>query len=355
MLHFFIDKHSLSVEYNQLTGLNVSNNIALESLNIRGNKITAIDISSNAELGWLEVQSNQLTTLDVSSNTALQSLHAYNNLMQNPDDVIGWRDIGLNLVPQGLYWDDNSIDWDARNFFFWELLDPDSGDNGSNNDGNNNGNRSSGGGSSGGGIRDAISNIINSNTPVNVTQAAANTAAQNALAAARATGSTVATVNFRNPGEISLATLKAMTNAATQAGIALRIQGDSMTVDNRAVNVRITFNPAHSTQNLNISASSINTQASQTMNTFTRFFSNDLMVVALGQQGSFGQTVRIAVKIAEGLNTNNLVFYTYDRTANSYRQIPAPNMWLDANGYVHFDVSMGGDIVISDGALKRRV
>ncbi|MCL2034609.1 MAG: hypothetical protein FWG94_07755, partial [Oscillospiraceae bacterium] len=206
--------------------------------------------------------------------------------------------------------------------------------------------------SSGGGTTQAAA--APANAPVNITQAVAMTATQNAITAARAAGSTVATVNFKNPGDISLSTLQAMANAARQAGMTLRLQADSMTADNRSVDVRITLNPAQSTQDLNLSASTTNAGATRTTNTFTRFFGNNVMTVSLGQQGGFGQTVTIAAKLNPGLNTDNLAFYVYDRTANTFRRIQSPNYRVDANGYVHFDTAMGGEIVISDGALSRR-
>ena len=78
------------------------------------------------------------------------------------------------------------------------------------------------------------------------------------------------------------------------------------------------------------------------------------MTVSLGQQGSFGQTVTIAAKFNTTLNAQNLAFYVYDRTANTFRRIQSPNYRIDSNGYVHFDTAMGGEIVISDGALSRR-
>ena len=121
-----------------------------------------------------------------------------------------------------------------------------------------------------------------------------------------------------------------------------------------SVDVRITLNPAQSTQDLNLSASTTNAQATRTTNTFTRFFSNDVMTVSLGQQGGFGQTVTIAARLNPEFNTDNLTFYAYDRETNTYRQIREPNYRIDSNGYVHFDTAMGGDIIISNEALARR-
>ncbi|MCL2034446.1 MAG: hypothetical protein FWG94_06905 [Oscillospiraceae bacterium] len=216
---------------------------------------------------------------------------------------------------------------------------------------------SSGSGSSnaGGGGAAQTTPTVPANAPQTVTQAAANTATQNAVAAAIAEGSTTATANIKNPSEISLSNLQAMAAAATGAGMdSIRLQADSMTANNRAVDVRITLDPAQSTQDLNLSASTTNAQATRTTNTFTRFFSNDVMTVSLGQQGDFGQTVTIAARLNPELNTDNLTFYAYDRETNTYKQIREPNYRIDSNGYVHFQTTLAGDIVISDGVLSRR-
>ena len=222
--------------------------------------------------------------------------------------------------------------------------------------GGNNQVGSGGSSSSGSGIIGAITSLFTpANAPQTVTQAAANTATQNAVAAAIAEGSTTATANIKNPGEISVSNLQAMAATASEAGMeSIRLQADSMTANNRAVDVRITLDPAQSTQDLNLSASTTNAQATRTTNTFTRFFSNDVMTVSLGQQGDFGQTVTIAARLNPELNTDNLAFYAYDRETNTYKQIREPNYRIDSNGYVHFQTALAGDIVISDGALSRR-
>jgi hypothetical protein len=78
------------------------------------------------------------------------------------------------------------------------------------------------------------------------------------------------------------------------------------------------------------------------------------MAVSFGQQGSFGQSVTIATKVADGLNTDNLYFYSYNRETNTFNRIPTANPRMDANGYVHFTTELAGAIIISDGALTRR-
>ena len=64
---------------NELTNLDVSNNLALIALNCEDNQLTSIDVSANTALIQLVCSQNELTSLDVSNNTALYSLRCYNN------------------------------------------------------------------------------------------------------------------------------------------------------------------------------------------------------------------------------------------------------------------------------------
>ena len=66
---------------NQLTGLDVSNNLALTNLRCYNNQLTSLDISQNTALTQLYCQSNQLTSLDVrnGNNTNLVIFYCNNN------------------------------------------------------------------------------------------------------------------------------------------------------------------------------------------------------------------------------------------------------------------------------------
>ena len=70
---------SLKCYSNQLTSLDVSNNIYLTALRCQSNQLTSLDVSQNTDLYFLKCENNQLTSLDVSTNTALQHLHCYSN------------------------------------------------------------------------------------------------------------------------------------------------------------------------------------------------------------------------------------------------------------------------------------
>ena len=70
---------------NQITGLDVTKNVALEWLNCGRNQLTSLDVSKNVELVWLSCDFNQLTSLDVTNNTALQVLYCYDNQLTSLD------------------------------------------------------------------------------------------------------------------------------------------------------------------------------------------------------------------------------------------------------------------------------
>ena len=83
---------------NQLTELNISNNPNLESLRVWNNHLTELDVSGSIWLIYLDAGNNRLTTLDVSYNIWLEYLNVSLNRMQSADDVIGWREIELEMT-----------------------------------------------------------------------------------------------------------------------------------------------------------------------------------------------------------------------------------------------------------------
>ena len=76
---------SLSCSGNQLTSLDVSQNTALKSLSCIENQLTTLNVRQNTVLTNLYCGWNQLTTLDVSQNTALTSLNCWNNQLTSLD------------------------------------------------------------------------------------------------------------------------------------------------------------------------------------------------------------------------------------------------------------------------------
>ena len=70
---------------NQLTKLDVSKNIKLESLTCSNNQLTELDVSKNTELTSLRCSDNQLTELDVSKSTVLTLFFCDGNQLKKLD------------------------------------------------------------------------------------------------------------------------------------------------------------------------------------------------------------------------------------------------------------------------------
>ena len=166
---------------------------------------------------------------------------------------------------------------------------------------------------------------------------------------AQAGDSTV--VTFRNIGTVPASTFEAMANAAGNSGLEVRF--DSM--DGSAVDVRLYIDPSTVSGDLNVSASTNNQAAQSTKNKFEKFFDNDIAVVSFGQQGSFGTAINVAARVdLSGIDTETLVFYSYDREINQFRLIENPGYRIDANGYLRFTTELAGSIVISDAPLQKK-
>ncbi|MEM6718974.1 MAG: hypothetical protein AAF611_06660 [Bacteroidota bacterium] len=84
----FIALTNLNCRRNNLTTLNVSQNVLLESLNAAQNNLTTVDISNNLSLDTLTLFFNDLTSIDVSNNTALEILNIYSNDNLTSLDII---------------------------------------------------------------------------------------------------------------------------------------------------------------------------------------------------------------------------------------------------------------------------
>jgi hypothetical protein len=187
---------------------------------------------------------------------------------------------------------------------------------------------------------------------------AAKEAIAGAAEAAAQSGSDTANVSAKNVESISSAELEAMYNAAALAEMKTKYTADTTTA-NGSVQGRIEINPALAV-NLNkdilLGVSTSGTEADRISSIFKRFYSNRLCVIYLSHAGSYGMKVKIAAKInMDNLNMNDVFLYRYDSAANSFKPFPAPEMFIDQNGYLHFDTIYGGGIIVSEGPLSRRV
>ncbi|WP_052593042.1 T9SS type A sorting domain-containing protein [Aureispira sp. CCB-QB1] len=84
----------LKCSYNQLTNLDISQNTNLSKFKCDHNQLANLDLHQNTALRRLDCDHNQLTTLDLSQNADLTNLNCYNNqlssldMSQNTDLVI---------------------------------------------------------------------------------------------------------------------------------------------------------------------------------------------------------------------------------------------------------------------------
>ena len=192
------------------------------------------------------------------------------------------------------------------------------------------------------------SNPVTSNQATTVTTAAI----ENAVS----TGATVADVSFRNVSSVNASTLQSIAQDAANSGIQITVQIDK--VENGKVISRMYIDPAQASNlsgdiNLEVDVSGRNVNTVK--NIFEKFYSNKMSVINFGQQGSFGMTVGMAVKVdLSEMDPASLVFYSYDKATNTYSQIANPGAYVDANGYLHFSTNLGGGIIISEGALVNK-
>ena len=75
----------LFCENNELTALNVSQNLALTQLSCASNEIRALDTSKNVKLEILICFDNRLSVLDINKNTRLRNLSCSNNELRAID------------------------------------------------------------------------------------------------------------------------------------------------------------------------------------------------------------------------------------------------------------------------------
>jgi len=174
-----------------------------------------------------------------------------------------------------------------------------------------------------------------------ITTANAATMTQQAIEVA-APGAT-AIVSVVNQAEIELAAMQAVTAAA--GGRAVRINADSRT--DAGLDVRVSLNPAAATRDINLAASTTSARAQRTQALFSRSFEGPMMVISMEQQGNFGTEVRVTTRIDSELDADNLFFYSFDRETNRFTRF-TPNTRVDDNGFLHFNTTLAGCIIISN-------
>ena len=108
---------------NQLTNLNITQNAALTILRCSNNSLTNLDVTQNTLLTEINCTSNQLSNLDVTQNSSLDTLGCSENLLTNldvsqntvltflgcGDNLLNGLDVSQNLLLDALYFYNNQI------------------------------------------------------------------------------------------------------------------------------------------------------------------------------------------------------------------------------------------------------
>ena len=94
---------SLKCNNNNLTSIDVSENLVLRGLECNNNKLTSLDVSKNTDLWILYCGVNPINSLDVSKNEELRELRCNNNGLTN-------LDVSFNLYLNTLICDYNSLE-----------------------------------------------------------------------------------------------------------------------------------------------------------------------------------------------------------------------------------------------------
>ncbi len=79
----FVDLKSFTCANNQLTNIDLSQNIELTIINLNHNQLENLDVSNNIALTNLDCSYNQISNLDISQNTGITVLYCQNNTLSS--------------------------------------------------------------------------------------------------------------------------------------------------------------------------------------------------------------------------------------------------------------------------------
>src|SRR6218665_1556444 len=75
----FVNITSLNVAVNNLSSIDVSQNVDITNLRVANNPLTTLDVSANTAITSLDVANCQLTTIDLTTNSNLTAFSGVNN------------------------------------------------------------------------------------------------------------------------------------------------------------------------------------------------------------------------------------------------------------------------------------
>lgn len=181
---------------------------------------------------------------------------------------------------------------------------------------------------------------------------------QQGIREAAAAGKTAsAEVKVKNAGSITPEALRSMRLTTEASKGKAKLLADSTSPDGK-IAARLYIDPEKSfyvDKEIKLGVSMEQKDTQKTQSTFERYFDNKVSVVHFDHEGAFGMNIDAAVKVdLTGMNTKNLLFYSYNPKTNRYTPITNADAYMDENGFLHFTTNMGGDLVITDKPLTPR-
>ncbi len=180
-------------------------------------------------------------------------------------------------------------------------------------------------------------------------------AIQSQISAGQKSGA--AEVKVKNAGSITANALSSIRQTVLSSKGTAKLLADSTTTDGK-LTARLYIDPEKSSgvrTDIKLGVSMEEKDIQKTSSTFEKYFDNNVSVVHFDHQGAFGMEIDAAVKVdLSKLNTQNLMFYSYNPATNRYTPITNPKASIDQNGFLHFTTNLGGDLIITDKPLSRR-
>ncbi|MEW7289150.1 T9SS type A sorting domain-containing protein [Aquimarina sp. 2304DJ70-9] len=101
-LEDFIALVELDIRFQNISTLDVTGNINLETLTCYNSEVSTLDVSTNTKLEALTLASNKVTTIDISNNTLLRNFLAF-------DNAISDIDLSTNTLLEEIYLNQNQL------------------------------------------------------------------------------------------------------------------------------------------------------------------------------------------------------------------------------------------------------
>lgn len=165
-------------------------------------------------------------------------------------------------------------------------------------------------------------------------------------------GGEITYTSLYNISSIPKSDLQDAANQARNKGGKVFFYFDTL-IDDR-VTARVVVNPflvKESAGDLSMIVDTTDAVTAPVRDKFEKTLGRKVAVMRCSQPGEFGMTVVLSAKLdLSGMDTENLVAYTYDVENNQYLKIPNANCTVDDTGFVYLQTNHANYIFITEDA-----